>query len=99
MRWKSDQVRTAVLKAREKDMQECNSVKSTCNPTLLPSAWAGFAPKLTLMLTVAGKSCLGSRSILCRVLTNLLEHGCAINQHDTGVQILVKVSVALRVTF
>ena len=60
-----------------------------------PSAWAGFAPKLTMMHTVAEKSCLSSRSILRRVLTNLLEHGCAIDQHDTGVQILVKVSVAL----
>ena len=60
-----------------------------------PSAWAGFAPKLTMMLTAAEKSCLGSRSILRRVLTKLLEHGCAIDQHDTDVQILVKVSEAL----
>ena len=60
-----------------------------------PSASPGFAPKLTMMLTVAEKSCLSSHSILHRVLTNLLEHGCAIDQHDTGVQILVKVSVAL----
>ena len=33
MRWKSDKVRTTVLKARETDVQECNSVKSTCNST------------------------------------------------------------------
>ena len=60
-----------------------------------PSAWASFAPKLTETLTNAEKSCRSSRSILRRVLTSLLEHGCAIDQHDTGVQILVKFSIAL----
>ena len=30
---KSDQVCTTVLKARDTDVQQCNSVKSTCNST------------------------------------------------------------------
>ena len=90
MRWKRDQVCTTVLKAREISVQECNSVKSTCNSTLPFSL--GFAPKLTVMLTVAEKSCLAHVLSSARVLTNNLEHGCAIDQHGTDVQILVKVS-------
>ena len=34
MRRKSDQVCTTVLKAKETDVQECHSAKSTCNSTL-----------------------------------------------------------------
>ena len=44
MRWKSDQVRTQ-LSDKERNVQECNSVKSTCNPTL-PSAWASLRHSL-----------------------------------------------------
>ena len=94
MRWKSDQMCTAILKAR-KQMCRSATVSSPRVTQHSSSAWAGFAPMLTVMLTVAEKSCLGSRSVLRRVLTNLLEHGCAIDQHGTDVQILVKVSVAL----
>ena len=37
MRWKSDQVCSTVLKARETDVQECNSAKSTRNVTFAPN--------------------------------------------------------------
>ena len=76
-----------VLKARETDVQECNGAKSVCNSTLpLSCGWL-----------CAQADYDAHCSILRRVLTNLLEHGCAIDQHDTGVQILVKVSFALHV--
>ena len=73
-------------------MQECNSVKSTCNP----SAWAGFAAKLTATLTVTETkiSVLAHGAFLRHMLTNPLEHGDATIQHDTGVQILADVFVA-----
>ena len=46
-----------------------------------PSAWASFV--------------LSHVAFLRRVLTNPLEHGDAIVQHDSDVQILASVSVAL----
>ena len=52
MRWENGQVSLTSLKTRKASAQECNGVESVHNKTLL-SAWAGFAPKLTVTLTVA----------------------------------------------
>ena len=63
----------------------------------LPSAWAGFLPKLTTTLTVSetkNNPVLSHVAFLRRKLTNPLEYGDAIVQPDPGVQILADVSVA-----
>ena len=77
---------------REVNVQECNGVKSVHSP----SAWASFAPKLTTTLAVAGtKSYLRRIPVLHYALTNPLERVRVVERHDTIVQILVNVIVAL----
>ena len=51
MRWKSAQVCTTVLR-QGKQMCRSVTVPSPCEIQHFPSAWAGFAPKLTTTLTV-----------------------------------------------
>ena len=75
----------------------CRSVTVTSPRAIQhsPSAWAGFVPKMTTMLTVTEKNpCIISRCILRRMLTNPLEYVDAIAQHDSSMQILPGVSVA-----
>ena len=50
-----------------------------------PSAWANFAPKLTTMLTGyrSKNPVIAHIAFLRRVVTNHLEHGGAIVQHDS----------------
>ena len=63
LRWENGQVSLASLETREASVQECNGVSSLCTIEHSPSAWAGFAPKLTVTLTVAGtKLCLTPHS-------------------------------------
>ena len=64
-------------------VQECDSVRSTCNPTLR-------APKLTTTLTVPETSVPVSVHVafLRRMLTNPLEHGDVSVQQDSSVEIL-----------
>ena len=82
----SDQVHTTRLKTR-KQMCRSATVSSLCTIQHSPSAWAGFAPKLTETLTVAvTKSC--SQIPLERV--------CAVEQQDTIVQVLASAIVTLR---
>ena len=62
VRWKGDHVHTTRL---ETGKQMCRSatVSSLCTIQHSPSAWAGFAPKLTVTLTVAeAKSCFRPHS-------------------------------------
>ena len=63
-----------------------------------PLSWANFVPMLTSALTVAeNQKFLGTTHIafLRHLLTNPLEHGDAIGQHDLGTRILTDVHVAL----
>ena len=62
-----------------------------------PSAWASFVPKLTTMFTVTETKILGVTHVafISHLLTNPLEHGDAIVQHDSGLQILADVYVTL----
>ena len=67
------------------------TVSSLCATQHSPSAWADFVPKLTSTLTVTENKKILSQLMLhffAILLTNPLEHGDAIVQHDSGVQIL-----------
>ena len=96
MRWRSDQVRTTRLGNKGSNcagVQRCQvSVRFNS-----PSAWAGFAPKLTatLAVTQTKNPALDLIPDLCHVLAGPVEHGCATKQHDIGARALVGAIVEL----
>ena len=69
------------------------AVPSQCATQHSPSAWAGFAPKLTTTLAVTETKIpvLVHVTFLRCTLANPLEYADAIVQHDSGVQILADV--------
>ena len=64
---------------------------SLCATHNFPSAWAGFAPKLTTAPGLTTTLAVAHVAFLRRTLTNLMDHGDAIEQHVSSVQILADV--------
>ena len=54
IRWKSNRVHVSALWQAKINVQECNSVKSTCSPTP-PWAWFNFTSKPTTAITVTNQ--------------------------------------------